>query len=170
MIELLYNISNDIKDTIQYVPASLLAGIFAFFLFPFYWNKKNGKRDFAALIFLFIFLSLILNIAFFSREPGSRNGIDLIPFSTWGDTAVSRAYVIENILLFIPFGFLLPLALPFFRRWQRTVYASLTVSCGLEFFQMITQRGFCQTDDILTNVLGGFLGFLCFYFKFQSHS
>ena len=35
--------------------------------------------------------------------------MDLALFSTWGDTIRSHAYVIENIMMLIPYGFLLSL-------------------------------------------------------------
>ena len=42
----------------------------------------------------------------FSREPGSRVGVSLIPGETWTREWQGRAYVIENVLLYIPFGML----------------------------------------------------------------
>ncbi|MDO4554634.1 MAG: VanZ family protein [Lachnospiraceae bacterium] len=159
MIELIFNIIHDIKETIQYLPVSILAGFFSFFLIPYYRRRPCGRRELAAFFGLVVFISLILQIAFFSREPGSRDGIDLILFSTWGDNAVSKAYVVENVLLFIPLGILLPLAVPFCQRGWWSAFFCLFLSCGLEFFQMVTGRGFCQIDDLWTNVLGGMAGF-----------
>lgn len=37
-----------------------------------------------------------MQTAFFSREPGSRQQIDLNLFGTWGQTAIAHAYFIEN--------------------------------------------------------------------------
>lgn len=66
-----------------------------------------------------------------------------------------------------PFGFLLPVALSLFRKWQWSLFAHIGFSCGLEFMQMVTKRGFCQTDDILTNALGGMMGFWFFTLLLQ---
>ena len=35
-------------------------------------------------------------VTFFPREPGSRVGVDLQLFSTWGASTQAKAYVIEK--------------------------------------------------------------------------
>ena len=49
---------------------------------------------------------MLLFITFLSREPGSRDGIDWMPFSTLGSGPRGDAFVLENVLLFVPFGVL----------------------------------------------------------------
>ena len=110
-----------------------------------------------------IYLSIMLIITFLSREGGSRNGgFDLEIFSTWGINDRNNAFVIENILLFIPYGCLACWA---FRR-MRKFFACLALggftSLLIETLQLLTGRGFFQIDDILTNTLGAAAGFLLF--------
>lgn len=79
-----------------------------------------------------------MQTAFFSREPGSRKGIDLTLFEIWGSTAIAHAYVIENIIMFIPFGILAPMV---FRRMKKAwvcVLVGCIFSCGIEISQLIT--------------------------------
>ena len=57
-------------------------------------------------VLLLVYLLVLLQTALFSREPGSRYSLDLTLFETWGRSAVSRAYFIENILMYLPFGIL----------------------------------------------------------------
>ena len=47
----------------------------------------------------------------FSREAGSRKEISLVLFETWGHSFHMHAMFIENIIMFIPFGVLLPIVL-----------------------------------------------------------
>ena len=70
--------------------------------------------------------------------------------------------MIENIIMFLPWGFLLPIL---FRRLRRNgflcVLSGLAASCALETIQYLTQRGFCQLDDVVMNTLGALTGW-CF--------
>lgn len=108
---------------------------------------------------LIVYITALLELAFFSREPGSRIGLDLELFSTWGKTARSRSYVIENVIMFIPFGMLMPAASERFRKGWRCIGAGFLFSAGLEMMQLLTQRGFFQVDDMAANTLGTALGY-----------
>jgi glycopeptide antibiotics resistance protein len=65
-----------------------------------------------------------------------------------------------NLLLFAPFGFLLPLLVPAMRRWWRTLATSASVSLCIELYQL-TWPGVrkASINDVLMNALGGLLGF-----------
>ena len=76
--------------------------------------------------------------------------------------AMPDRYFVENILMFLPFGVLLPAAVPFLRRWWYCVYAAFAMSMMLETVQLLTERGFCQLDDVVTNTLGAAIGYLVF--------
>ena len=72
-------------------------------------NKKEKVRIYPSCILFIIYIEILMQTAFFSREPGSRKQIDLDLFGTWGQTAMAHAYFIENIIMFIPFGLLAPI-------------------------------------------------------------
>lgn len=116
----------------------------------------------AGLMAFSLYLMIILVITFFSREDGSRIGMDLELFSTWGTNARNHAYVVENVLLFIPYGFICPWAFLWLRGFFRNAFAAFVTSFGVETIQLITGRGYFQVDDILTNVLGAVIGYLLF--------
>lgn len=69
------------------------------------------------------------------------------------DNARANAYVAENLLLFIPYGAMLPLI------WKRSwnsficVLVGALTSAGIELIQLLTQRGYFQIDDIVVNTL-----------------
>lgn len=112
--------------------------------------------------FLFVVYMVVMFITvFLSREPGSRHGIDMTLFGTWGETPQAHAFVIENILLFVPFGILYPVAVP--GRWKYfTVLTGMIISVVIETVQLVTQRGYCQLDDVVMNTLGSLVGYLIF--------
>lgn len=78
--------------------------------------------------------------------------MNLVLFSTWRDTMRSHAYVIENVIMLIPYGFLLSLLIS--NHSMLVGCSGLLFSCSLEITQLITQRGYFQTDDIIMNKLG----------------
>lgn len=66
-----------------------------------------------------------------------------------------------NILMFVPFGYLLPQ----FRRlsWRRVVLSGFLFSLLIETSQLIFRFGVFQTDDLIDNTLGAGLGYLLYY-------
>ena len=146
----------------QYVPQSLaIAAVLE--LISIIRLKMHGDRVRlykAAVMFIFwAYMVSLVFITLLSREPGSRHAISLRLFETWGNTRMAHAFFFENILLFIPFGALLPLAFRRARRIRFTVLAGFLTSLGIETTQVITQMGYGQIDDILTNVVGTAIGF-----------
>lgn len=122
-------------------------------------RREEAEVSVPAVLF-FIYLEVIVELAFFSREPGSRNGVDMDLFGTWGDSAMAHAYFIENVIMFIPFGFLVPLVVKRMRRAILCVCVGFLVSCTIEISQLLTQRGYCQLDDVVTNTAGTLLGWM----------
>ena len=89
--------------------------------------------------------------------------MDLELFSTWGINERNNAYVVENVLLFIPYGFVLAWADVRQRNFFCNLLTGALTSFAIEYMQLVTQRGYFQIDDILTNILGTILGFLCYW-------
>jgi len=92
-------------------------------------------------------------------------------FQTWGVTPQEHAFVIENILLFVPFGVLFPLAVAgskngdgrvVDRLSKCTVLFGFLCSVCIETVQLITERGYCQLDDVVMNTLGSLAGYIIF--------
>lgn len=132
-----------------------MIGVFIYKLY-----KKEKTRILPSCILFIIYIEVLMQTAFFSRESGSRKGIDLTLFETWGNTAIAHAFVIENIIMFIPFGILSPMI---FKRMKKSWFCVLIgciFSCGIEISQLITGRGYCQLDDVVTNTVGTLVGWL----------
>ena len=159
----------DLKNPITYLPVALLLAtaltLLCLFLTP---RSSHAPKSIARSLPLFLLLTytyITLQFAFFSRPPGSRSTISLVPGATWGTTIQSHAYVIENILMTIPLGILLPSLWPgksSLRSLAKCLSITLICSVALETAQFLTQRGHCQTDDVLANVAGAIIGWLLF--------
>jgi len=150
-------------DAVQYLPFGLLVGLqFAIILYIYYAIRRKRPDGAWARVLYIMYLSIILCITLFSRESGSRDGFDLELFSTWGINDRNNAYVIENILLFIPYGFISAWAFKWGRKLIPCAAFGFFSSVVIECVQYATKRGYFQIDDILTNLLGSVIGYFVF--------
>ena len=156
-------IIRDLLSVMQYLPFGLLIGIPLGILLLCFTKKDTDRRKRILPMVVFGFcLAVIFTITFLSRESGSRKGLDLELFSTWGINTRNNAYVIENVLLFIPYGFVCCWAFKQVRGFWCCTFIGALTSLTVECLQLITQRGYFQIDDILTNTLGSVIGWLVF--------
>lgn len=121
-------------------------------------HEKTGTYNKIPLTLFIAYILTVLQTAFLSREPGSRKGVSLVLFETWGRSFHMHALFVENIIMFIPFGVLLPILFKEFRCGRQCVLMGFLCSCGIEIAQHITQRGYMQLDDVVTNTLGTLIG------------
>ena len=157
----------DLTSVMCYLPYGLIVGVLAVIILCMI-NALRVKKQRKPLPVVaggcyLMYLAILIVITFLSRESGSTNGVDLELFSTWGINDRNNAYVIENILLFIPYGLLSAWVFVSMRNLFSIALLGLVSSMGIEYLQMITERGFFQIDDILTNTVGTVLGFLVFW-------
>lgn len=162
-------IYEDLLYALRYLPWGMLIGVpLAAVVIKLVDNIQRKRRKSAAnrlpVMLFCIYIAVMLVITFLSRESGSRAGaMDLQLFSTWGINERNNAFVIENVLLFIPYGFLY--------RWNfrqtgtvwRCLLLGAVTSLGIELMQLVTARGYFQIDDILTNTIGALLGGILFW-------
>ncbi len=162
-------IYQDLLSVVRFLPGGVVMG--AIVSVTFFWvadkvQRRRGKKRIAMVpsVLFWTYFSVILIITFLSRESGTRQGMDLELFSTWGINERNNAYVVENVLLFIPYGFLSPCVFRALRRVCRCGVFGFLTSLGIELLQLVTQRGYFQIDDILTNGLGTIIGYFLFRF------
>lgn len=71
------------------------------------------------------------------------------------------ANLFGNVIIFIPFGFFMPMASS-----RRSLFATVFYSFGLSFcvetFQLISKVGSFDVDDLLLNTVGGLTGYIIF--------
>ena len=98
MIAIISTILQNLKEILPYVPTCLIGA--AVGMVPIGIRlQKNKKLTVCNTIWWYSMLAYILlmsMVTFFSREPGSRVGVDLQLFSTWGASTQAKAYVIEK--------------------------------------------------------------------------
>ncbi len=159
-------IVRDMYGAMRFLPIAVLSGALAYLLLRI-WNErrvKAGKSPWklAAATGYCVCLAVIVSMTLLSRERGDGEGIDLRLLSTWGINRRNNAYAVENILLFMPYGFFGAWNFRRLRNFFWSALAGLGTSVVIESLQFVTRTGFFQIDDILTNFLGAVLGWALF--------
>ena len=132
---------------------------------------KAGQLVSAGL--LIMYMTLVFASTVFDRQPGNAYQYEWELFWTWravldGRTGMIRE-IIYNVLMLIPFGFLLPVALggsrdslPSSKRrryFLLTVLTGFCCSAAIEALQLILKCGLFEFDDIVYNTLGVLAGY-----------
>ena len=109
-------------------------------------------------------LTFILFATILTRTPGDYEAI-LTPFASLTAARIQPELYREmlmNVFLFFPLGLTLSNALP--RKWHRWLRIILTtlvgcaLSAGIEYAQYRYALGLAETDDVICNTLGAFIG------------
>lgn len=75
--------------------------------------------------------------------------------------------LVGNVVVFIPFGFLLPYIQDRCRRFFVTLLNSFLFVLGIEVFQLFSAFGAFDVDDILLNCVGAAIGWV-FYVQWET--
>lgn len=158
------SIIQDFRQPVSYlIPTIVFSGCIVFAV-SLLWKKRighNAKKSKKISFTIFLaYVMIVLHTAFLCREPGSRKNISLVLFETWGRTFHMHAMFIENIIMFIPFGVLLSILFRKFRNGWLCVLSGFICSCSIEVMQHITQTGYLQLDDVVTNTTGTLVGWM----------
>lgn len=111
-----------------------------------------------AFFFGIVYGYMVLGITYLCREPVFEQVVSLIPFSAPVGNPRLKAYLVENIIMFIPYGFIIPILFSFFEKWYRCLILGILSSLLIETAQFITARGKAQIDDVLLNTAGMMIG------------
>ena len=140
-----------------------------------FWQRKALLR-FAFLSYCGLMLWLLfiryrdITITDYWAQVASR--VNLIPFSSIGsmlhnlrenprwDVLWVVVYNLGgNIGMFLPLGFFLPALFDGQRQFWKCLVTVALVMTAVEFVQLFSLRGFCETDDVILNVLGAAIGY-----------
>ena len=138
-------------------------------------KHKKSIRIFCRILF-WIYIGLLVYFLFFSEMLG-RIGLErtyqynLIPFKEISRFLTYRKQLgfaavflnlAGNILIFMPFGFLLPTMNRKLRGFFRVILRGFELSLGVECVQLITKTGSFDVDDLILNTVGCVFGILIY--------
>jgi glycopeptide antibiotics resistance protein len=93
---------------------------------------------------------------------GYVSNIDHYNFDTWFYNTFGI------VILFMPFGFLLPKVFSNLNTLKNVLYFALALSMCIEFFQFLTKKGVLDVDDVILNLVGAALGYLIYKIQVKS--
>ena len=94
----------------------------------------------------------VMEMTLLSRRPGNYGGIDWRILAKWKESDWEKAFFISNVLMFVPFGFLLPMLAKPLRNVFATFPIGMFTSVVIEGIQLWFQLGYCQLlDDMSIN-------------------
>lgn len=124
---------------------------------------KNKKR-FALCVLLIEYLFIVaLSTVIYRVTPSfSYAKLELIPFWTYKAVVehvpgVSVWDIVLNVVLFLPFGFLVKLIFPSISALKILIVA-LVFSLCIELNQYVFEKGIAQIDDVMHNQIGCLIG------------
>lgn len=161
----------DLINSFQYIPLFLGLWIFVLLILLCLNKKKIKQGEQKIRVYetasLLAYLGIMIMLTFWSRESGSVTKIDLHIGSSLKINNRNDAMFMENVLLFIPYGFFVG----WYKRWKYCLWRGGVVGCitslMIEVLQLLTGRGVFQIDDIITNTLGCIIG-VFFYIGIKS--
>jgi len=142
------------------------------YIFIFYKKWKSQGKDvlfvntimyiYLSFVLYFTLMPIITSLPFIFNHPYTP--MNLVPFIdvTFGRGDFTRQLGL-NIIMTIPFGFLLPLMKKENTKLLRVVFYTFLLSLGIEILQPLI-NGIRSSDitDIITNVTGGIIGYIMY--------
>ena len=128
-------------------------------------RKKAYQRSvivyYSAVNTFIMYMIAVFSLTIIHARSGIR-GINLIPFQDLISIYkhipydMAEGYIL-NVLLFVPYGYLLPFIKkkPFLKQ---TVLCSFLLSLCIELLQFLFKRGIFDIDDLICNTVGGLIG------------
>ena len=141
--------------------------------------NKNKFKIISGIIF-FIYFLILLKLIYFKlpwqavimiitgENTNYSHSLNLIPFRTITSylklipsiPKIALKNLLGNVIIFLPFGFLLPIFWSKINSSQKIIIISIIFSFVLEISQLILHLGSFDIDDIFLNTLGALLGYL----------
>ncbi len=169
MNDFLKYILDHLGGALTFAAVAALAALAAVAVFAVIFRVKyHGERKFplgraVAVLALAGCTASILYLTLLRTEEGA--AVNLHLFRAWREAWNTFEFkpwanVLLNVLMFVPFGALLPLSFKVFRRTYVSFAVVLAMTSLIETAQLVLKRGTFDVDDIFCNALGGAVGLM----------
>ncbi len=172
VVGLLYVYSGFNVIVIYGVLAILVLVMLVLFL-RFCLQNRYGMRGLNVALFL-IYMAAVLYLTVFMRIGVVDDSTVLTtPFDDLQRAVLEHdpemmEHMMLNVVMFIPFGYLIPAMNPdALRHWSFAMLGGLMSSTVIEGTQMILHIGQADIDDIIANTLGAVIGYILVRFVWQ---
>lgn len=165
---MLGRLSNTIQGVVDFAWPMVLISVVVLVSFRVCYLIKNKEKlvlykELLGLSFVIYILCLFQVVTFQDNVSWSTN--NFIPFREMFRYNIGSRLFVKNVLgnalMFLPYGFFISYYLKNKKPWL-TLILTVIASFSIELVQMVIGRVF-DIDDILLNLLGGYLGYLVYY-------
>lgn len=139
-------------------------------------EKTKTRLIKAGWVLFYLYIILLSYFLFFSERYGRENLLqeyrynlqflkEIKRFIRYREQLGFESFVVNilgNVLAFAPFGFMLPLLNPRYRKFFSIAISSLFFSLTVEVVQLLLKVGIFDVDDLLLNTIGGLVGYISF--------
>ncbi|MCL2254780.1 MAG: VanZ family protein [Lachnospiraceae bacterium] len=126
-----------------------------------------------ALIFLIInaYFAILFRLTIFRSNISGVQIVNFVPFLTIneyiqflfsGYRIFGFINIAGNIIMFLPFGYIVSMLFPKTRKLIKIIFLSFIFSVFIETTQYIFACGVADIDDVILNTFGGAVGYLSF--------
>ena len=165
MSEILPLILKDVTRIMRYVPHALVCGgtLLAARLLVVKKSRRKGLLNEVLVLMFISLLVLVLFYTLYNRKILNAPVLDLKWYGTWREGPQGRAYIIENVLLFFPVGFLGGCFLHRNEQWRILLFGFL-FALAIEVLQFTWRLRLAELSDLIMNTVGTAVGclFACF--------
>lgn len=146
-----------VRQIMETIPLGILMGMIVLLIM-----KRLNKKNKLTVAILAMYLSMIIQGTILFRPIGQINEIVLKPFPIVGGARYMMLYAIANALAFIPLGTLLPFVWNRAKNVKVCVLTGFLMSLFIETMQLILCCGVVQTEDLIMNTLGTYIGYILY--------
>ena len=124
-----------------------------------------SQKEILCSLALAVYLVLLLGGTLLSRHIGTTYRMELIPFWSYyevinkNNTGIALQ-ILFNVLMFIPWGILLPSMWECLQNFKIILLSSVSVSLVIEVLQLVLRLWLFEFDDVLHNIVGTVIGYM----------
>lgn len=165
---MLGRLTSTIQGVVNFTWPTVIISVVVLVSFRICYLVKNRQKlvlykELLGLSFVIYALCLFQVVTFQDNVSWSTN--NFIPFREMLRYNIGSHLFVKNVLgnmlMFLPYGFFVSLYLKNKKPWV-TLILTIIASFSIELVQMVIGRVF-DIDDILLNLLGGYLGYLIYF-------
>lgn len=140
--------------------------------------KRDKNKKGAILFVFFIYLSLVYSLTLMPFRPLTNimtSGLQ-IDYNLYAFDDIINSYgpaekeALLNVLMMIPFGVFLPLIKGKDMTLLKVGIYTFLLSLSIETLQLLDPRRSSDVTDLITNTIGGIIGFIIFNYFSKKHN
>lgn len=168
VVKMLGRLTSTIQGVVNFTWPTVIISVVVLVSFRICYLVKNRQKlilykELLGLSFVIYALCLFQVVTFQDNVTWATN--NFIPFREMLRYNIGSHLFVKNVLgnmlMFLPYGFFVSFYLKNKKPWL-TLLLTVIASFSIELVQMVIGRVF-DIDDILLNLLGGYLGYLVYY-------